>query len=68
MNMMDIETIKEFITDERKAIEAYSKSALETSSPIISNMYHKIAEDEMRHLQMLEEVLESMQEGKCKVR
>ena len=67
---MDKETtqmtiIKSLIADERGAIEKYTKLTISSKSPIISAMFKKIAEDEMHHLQMLEEYEKIIEQKSC---
>jgi len=63
----EIKQLKGFIADEREAIEAYTKKAHSSTSSIESVMWHTIAVEEMGHLQLIEERLESLEHGKCTV-
>ena len=63
----EIKQLKGFIADERKAIEAYQKKSHSSISAIESVMWHTIATEEMGHLQLIEERLDSLEHGKCTV-
>lgn len=55
------------IADEEKAIAMYMKFAESSNSTIIYEMFHKIAEDEMKHLRLLKDLRDGMN-GACLVK
>jgi hypothetical protein len=44
------------IKDERKAIESYIKESARTDDQVLKVAFHSVAVDEMKHLQLLDEI------------
>ena len=60
---LTLEELDAAIADEEKAIAMYMRFAEASNSTIIYEMFHKIAEDEMKHLRLLKDLRDSINDA-----